>query len=445
MISWVNEQTGSYTLQPQDNNRLIVFDSASAVTFTLPDQSAVDWIGGTFAASVANMGDGAVTISPSSSTIDGQSSLTLEQYEGIELHSNGSNYFTVRGMGTGGGSGGVTSVALTVPSRQSVSGSPVTSSGTLAITDNTQSANEVFAGPVSGSAAAPGFRSLVAADLPVATTSSLGAVQPDNATITISGGVISASGGGGGGGSSAVSFGTGNPNTTGGTATPVMVQHDVAGSTAVTMGSNVIEGDLLVVTVAVTPDPGSPTLSDTLSTSFTQIATKANGDNGAVYVFAGLATAGGANTITCSSSDCKAILAAEFSGTIATVDVSTTTTGGYGAPPSSNITTTKSNDLVFLACMGQFGGGTLTPSGPFTLLNNASSSVDLAAAYALQATAGSVTGQFTSTSNYWGQVLVAFEANPDGPLPGAEKDIYFDTTSSTYAGYVYHDTYWNPF
>ena len=65
-----------------------------------------------------------------------------------------------------GTNGTVTSVALTVPARQTVTGSPVTTSGTLAISDNTQSANLVFGGPSSGSAAAPTFRSLVAADLP---------------------------------------------------------------------------------------------------------------------------------------------------------------------------------------------------------------------------------------------------------------------------------------
>lgn len=65
--------------------------------------------------------------------------------------------------------GSVSSIALTVPSRQSVSGSPVTGSGgTLAITDNNQNANQVFAGPASGGAAAPSFRSLVSADFPSA-------------------------------------------------------------------------------------------------------------------------------------------------------------------------------------------------------------------------------------------------------------------------------------
>ena len=65
-----------------------------------------------------------------------------------------------------GTNGTVTSVALTVPARQTVTGSPITTNGTLAISDNTQAANLVFGGPSSGSAAAPTFRSLVAADLP---------------------------------------------------------------------------------------------------------------------------------------------------------------------------------------------------------------------------------------------------------------------------------------
>lgn len=63
------------------------------------------------------------------------------------------------------GSAGVSSVALTVPARQTVTGSPITTAGTLAVTDNTQAANTLFAGPASGAAAGPTFRLLGAADL----------------------------------------------------------------------------------------------------------------------------------------------------------------------------------------------------------------------------------------------------------------------------------------
>jgi hypothetical protein len=51
----------------------------------------------------------------------------------------------------------VTSVGLTMPAEFSVAGSPVTSSGTLAVSKANQSAGQFYAGPVSGAAAAPGL------------------------------------------------------------------------------------------------------------------------------------------------------------------------------------------------------------------------------------------------------------------------------------------------
>lgn len=70
--------------------------------------------------------------------------------------------FTITGTGS---SGTVTSVGLSLPSIFSVSGSPVTTSGTLTGTLANQAANVVFAGPNTGGAAAPTFRALVTADL----------------------------------------------------------------------------------------------------------------------------------------------------------------------------------------------------------------------------------------------------------------------------------------
>lgn len=63
--------------------------------------------------------------------------------------------------------GTVTSVALTSPGvLYTVSGSPITSSGTLALNLIPQNPNTILAGPASGSAANPSFRSLVSADIP---------------------------------------------------------------------------------------------------------------------------------------------------------------------------------------------------------------------------------------------------------------------------------------
>ena len=80
------------------------------------------------------------------------------------LVSNGSGVLSWASLGTGNGT--VTSVALSLPSFITVSGPPVTSSGTLTGTLATQAANLIFAGPTTGAAAAPTFRALVADDVP---------------------------------------------------------------------------------------------------------------------------------------------------------------------------------------------------------------------------------------------------------------------------------------
>jgi hypothetical protein len=93
------------------------------------------------------------------------------------LYGNGSGGFSNVTIGSGisfttgtlsatGSGGTVTSVALALPSIFTVSGSPVTGTGTLTGTFNTQTANYVFAGPTTGAVATPTFRALVSADIP---------------------------------------------------------------------------------------------------------------------------------------------------------------------------------------------------------------------------------------------------------------------------------------
>jgi hypothetical protein len=92
---------------------------------------------------------------------------------------------------TGGGTGTVTSVALVMPSIFSVSGSPVTASGTLTASLAAQNPSLFFAGPVSGGATAPTFRAIVQNDLPLATTSTAGIIQVSNG-LSVSAGALSA-------------------------------------------------------------------------------------------------------------------------------------------------------------------------------------------------------------------------------------------------------------
>lgn len=89
--------------------------------------------------------------------------------------------------------GSVSSVGLALPSIMTVSGSPVTSSGTLTGTLTTQSVNTLFAGPSSGAAAAPTFRSLTTADIPALSyVTSVAATVPS--FLSISGSPITSSG-----------------------------------------------------------------------------------------------------------------------------------------------------------------------------------------------------------------------------------------------------------
>lgn len=86
---------------------------------------------------------------------------------------NGTGNQLLRNDGSGNltwlsaGSGTVTSIDLTAPSEFSVAGVPITTSGTIAITKATQTANTVWAGPTTGSPATPAFRALVVADIPL--------------------------------------------------------------------------------------------------------------------------------------------------------------------------------------------------------------------------------------------------------------------------------------
>lgn len=102
---------------------------------------------------------------PVSCSAYGQLFFNTANSSGLKMfYCNGSTYEQVTG-----GAGTVTSVALSAPTEFTVSGSPVTTTGTLTFAKANQNANLVYAGPSTGAAAAPTFRSLVAADLPATT------------------------------------------------------------------------------------------------------------------------------------------------------------------------------------------------------------------------------------------------------------------------------------
>ena len=168
--------------------------SISAATTSTPgSMSAADKTKLDAAAASGAIGSSGLTMA--TARILGRSTASTGALEEIQI---GSNLTLAAGVlsatVTGGGGGTVTSVGLSLPALFSVSGSPVTTAGTLTAALATQTANLVLAGPTTGAAAAPAFRALVAGDLP-ATTVSPGSYSYASLTIDAAGRITAASSG----------------------------------------------------------------------------------------------------------------------------------------------------------------------------------------------------------------------------------------------------------
>jgi hypothetical protein len=104
--SLVNAQVGTtYTVVDGDRAKLVTHSNAAAIATTLPVAGG----GGTFVSGwyyyTENRGAGTVTITPTTSTIDGATTLALTTNQGAIIMSDGTNYFTMRGVGGGASSG----------------------------------------------------------------------------------------------------------------------------------------------------------------------------------------------------------------------------------------------------------------------------------------------------------------------------------------------------
>lgn len=146
--------------------------SGTFVVARIPDLDAAKIATGTLAVARGGTGLGAVG---GANTIPGVNSggtaleyKTLTAGTGVTI-SHAANSVTIASTV----SGTVTSVGLSLPSILTVSGSPVTTSGTLAATLANQTANLIFASP-DGSTGAPTFRALLAADIPSLSADKIG-------------------------------------------------------------------------------------------------------------------------------------------------------------------------------------------------------------------------------------------------------------------------------
>lgn len=98
----VNNQTGTtYTYLSGDLGKLVSHSNAASIAGTLPQ--ATGSFGAKWFMFVQNRGAGTLTITPTTSTIDGAATLVLTTGNGAFIVSDGTNYFTARATATGGG------------------------------------------------------------------------------------------------------------------------------------------------------------------------------------------------------------------------------------------------------------------------------------------------------------------------------------------------------
>jgi hypothetical protein len=92
--------TTSEALANSDLGKLVTFSNAGAIAATIAQAGS----GGNFAAgwvtSLKNLGAGTVTLTPTTSTVDGAATVVLLPGQGLDLYSDGTNYFTQTGKGT---------------------------------------------------------------------------------------------------------------------------------------------------------------------------------------------------------------------------------------------------------------------------------------------------------------------------------------------------------
>jgi hypothetical protein len=147
----------------------------------------LQWDGGdtNLVAATGRTSLGATTIGSSMFTLTDPSAITFPQFNADNTVSalDAASFRTAIGAGIGS----VTSVGLSLPSIFTVSGSPVTTTGTLTGDLASQTANYFFAAP-DGSVGAPTFRAIVAADVPTLNQNTTGTASNVTGIVAVANG-----------------------------------------------------------------------------------------------------------------------------------------------------------------------------------------------------------------------------------------------------------------
>jgi hypothetical protein len=177
LYSGVDSETGtSYLVPATDQGKLVTVANSSGIALTLPAASSVAtgwWI------EFENTGTGTATLTPSSGTIDGAASLSLATNQGVHIVSNGTNYFSERGIASSSFSG-------TLGVANGGTGSNLSSTGgTSQVLQQTTTGGVITVGQLAASNLSNGTigsGSVVLANSPALTSPALG--TPSSVTLT---------------------------------------------------------------------------------------------------------------------------------------------------------------------------------------------------------------------------------------------------------------------
>lgn len=405
----VTNITGLYTPAVSDYGKILTNTTSSAYTLMFPDIPPLsNSSGSAWWVAVNNSGTGTITIDPSGALLDGVTTpLVLGKNQGVLVYTDGTNYFTERGYGT------VTN--LTMPAIFTVG--TIGNTGILPITLATEPANTIFAGPASGGAVAPTFRSLATGDIPlvnaaifnrrvISTTTYLTVLSDIGKALDVQT-------------SSATAITIAAP-----AGAPAFVQAVQATGTTASLvqaySSNNIAGNLLVmVTRVYNGGSATYTVTDTLGNTWV----KAPGgflshSTASVDLWYVANCLGGPNTVTLTItnpvSTFPRFIIAEYSG-IATVSALDTQSGAQGTGTisnSGNIITAQASELLVGFTENETTSGTAnTPNAGFSAVRAFTTNRDL---YLYDQTVSS-TGTYSFGSTWgvsvgWGDFIAAFKA-----------------------------------
>lgn len=162
-----------------NDHTLVVDCTASDRTQTLPAAPPDGFILRFKKVAAANT----LTIARNGNEIDGVAANVAMTGEGdtwtLQYNATTTGWWTIGKILTAAGSGTVTSVAQTVPAELSVAGSPVTTTGTLALTWASGSGSKFIGTPAGGGAGAYAGRALVAGDIPTIAQSQVTSLTSD--------------------------------------------------------------------------------------------------------------------------------------------------------------------------------------------------------------------------------------------------------------------------